>query len=643
MTRRVLRSMFIDRSIDNPILMPNADHPWEAKAAFNPSVAVHDGKIHIVYRAVSESRDIAGANHEVSTVGHAVSDDGVHFGEREELIVPDHEWDRHGCEDPRVTEFEGHFFIFYTALSNFPFSAEGIKVGVAVTKDWKTFEKHPVTPFNAKAMALFPERVNGKIAAILAVDTDRLPVKICVALFDRIEEMWSVDYWNAWYANVDQHVLRLDHSDRDHLEVGAAPVKTKYGWLFLYSYIFNYFTPPVTFGVQAALLDLNDPFKVLGKVTRPFMVPEAAYEKYGNVQNIVFPSGTLVRGKDLFIYYGGADTVSCVASLPMKDLLEHLRIVRDSQLVRFEGNPIISPKSSHPWEAKAAFNPAAIYDKGKFHILYRAMGEDNTSVLGYASSVDGFTISERDSEPAYVPRESFEKKLKPGENSGCEDPRLTMMGDMVHMCYTAFDGESVPRVAFSTIPLKDFLAKRWSAWSRPILISKPGLDDKDAAIFPEKIQGKYVFLHRLESEIWIDFVDDLAFDKGRFLEGTVLMGPRDTLWDSRRIGISGPPIETDAGWLLLYHGISKRTGHYNIRAALLDKKDPRKVLARGYDPILEPSLPYEKDGIVPNVVFPCGAVKYNDDLFVYYGGADKVVGVATVNFKKLVDGLKKEE
>ena len=114
------------------------------------------------------------------------------------------------------------------------------------------------------------------------------------------------------------------------------------------------------------------------------------------------------------------------------------------------------------------------------------------------------------------------------------------------------------------------------------------------------------------------------------------MTPRETSWDSRRIGIAGPPIETKKGWLLLYHGIAKRTGKYSIRVALLDKNDPRKILYRTHDPILEPKMRYEKEGIVPNVVFPCGAVVLKNDLFVYYGAADKVVGVATTRLEDLI-------
>jgi len=120
------------------------------------------------------------------------------------------------------------------------------------------------------------------------------------------------------------------------------------------------------------------------------------------------------------------------------------------------------------------------------------------------------------------------------------------------------------------------------------------------------------------------------------------MRPRDTAWDSKRIGISAPPIETPHGWLLLYHGISKRTSHYSVRAALLDINDPTKVLYRTEDSILDPKMAYEREGIVSNVVFPCGAVVIRGELFVYYGGADKFSAVATIATKDLLSGLLRE-
>jgi len=628
----------IRRSPENPVLLPCRDNGWEAQAAFNPSVIEVGGKIRLLYRAISEREERNGVTAEWSSIGYATSRDGIHFSERRQLIAPDEEWDRYGAEDPRITKFEGSYFIFYTALSRYPFSAESIKIGLAITKDFKKLEKHLITPFNAKAMALFPERINGKIAALLTVHTDKPPSKICLALFDKVEDIWSEAYWNAWYSSLDDHVVPIEHGKNDHLEVGAVPLKTKRGWLLLYSYIYNYFSPPPTFGIEAALLDVDDPRNIIGEVKRPFIVPREEYELYGKVPNIVFPTGTLVRKQMLYLYYGAADTCSCLATVKLNDLVEQLMVVKRRQLTRFEGNPIISPLPQHPWESKATFNPGALYEGEKVHLLYRAMSEDNTSVMGYAASVDGVHITERVTEPVFVPREDFEKKLVPGGNSGCEDARLTRLGNTVYMCYTAFDGKDPPRVALASIALKDFLSKTWN-WSRSVLISPPGMDDKDATLFPKKINGKFALLHRLSTSIWLDYRDDLSFSDGKFLGGEILMKPRETVWDSRRIGIAGPPIETKDGWVLIYHGISKRTGHYHVRVALLDLDEPRRVLYRAFDPILEPKMPYEKEGVVPNVVFPCGAIVIKDTVFVYYGGADKVVGVATVPLRDLLGSL----
>ena len=276
------------------------------------------------------------------------------------------------------------------------FSADGIKVAVAVSNDLKTIEeKHLVTPFNAKAMALFPERINGKIAAILTVNTDRPPAKIALALFDRIEDIWSEEYWKEWYAHLDDHVIPIDVNEKDQIEVGSAPLKTKKGWLLFYSYIYNYFAQPAIFGVQALLLDDKDPRKIVGEVKRPFLVPEEEYEHYGRVPHIVFPSGALVRRSNVYLYYGAADTTSCLAMFKLKDLLEELVFVAGRQLMRFERNPIIAPIAEHAWESKATFNPGAVYEGGKVHLFYRAMSDDNTSVFGYAASLDGVHFTER--------------------------------------------------------------------------------------------------------------------------------------------------------------------------------------------------------------------------------------------------------
>lgn len=154
-------------------------------------------------------------------------------------------------------------------------------------------------------------------------------------------------------------------------------------------------------------------------------------------------------------------------------------------LERFASNPIIRPDANHRWETKAAFNAAVLYEGGKVHILYRAIGETSVSVLGYASSFDGLHINERLDKPVYVPREPFEG-VNPshpyisqptgiyvsggGGSGGCEDPRLTRIDDRVYMTYVAYDGHSHPRVALSSIHIDDFLKHRWT-WKKPVLIS----------------------------------------------------------------------------------------------------------------------------------------------------------------------------
>ncbi len=627
----------VQRAKENPILKPSPGHAWEEAGAFNGSVAF-DGKIyHMVYRAQSGKKNHAGVDLEVSSIGYAQSLDGINFSGHREVIPPVEDWEKYGCEDPRITKIGDTYYIFYTALSQYPFNASGIKIAVALTKNFVTFEKHRVTPFNAKAMALFPELIAGKFAALLTVNTDNPPARICLALFDKAEDIWSPDYWDAWYKNLESHLLFVRRYSQDHVEAGAPPVKTRHGWLVVFAYIKDYFSPPPTFGIEAVLLDFKDPLNIIGRTLEPVMQPEAEYEVHGNVPNIVFPSGALLNSDKFFIYYGAADTTTCLAFVPAEELLKSmLKNGGPTARLRRSGfNPLLSPINEHAWEAKAVFNPAAWYDGKAVHLLYRAQSQDNTSVFGYAKSLDGLSVNERLAEPVYLPSQEFEQKLVPGGNSGCEDPRLTQIEDTLYMCYTAYDGKNPPRVALTSIKTRDFQNRIWR-WKQPALISPPGQDDKDAAIFPKKINNQYVILHRLGQSICIDFSKNLNFGEGKWLEGQHLMNPRENSWDSVRIGIAGPPIETARGWLLLYHGISHHV-KYRVGAALLDLKNPTKVLARTGEPILEPELNYEKFGQVPQVVFPCGAAVVKDTLFVYYGGADTVVGATYIKLNEILE------
>lgn len=634
----------IKRAQDNPILVPTRDHHWEASATFNMSVVKKGRNIYGLYRAIS-SKDTLRMPDQTSTIGIAKSADGLHFEDRKQFIAPEEEWEKFGCEDPRITFFEGRYYIFYTALSIYPFVPEGIRTAVAISDDLKKVEeKHRVTTFNSKAMTLFPERIGGKVTVLFSAHTDGASAKMVIAQADNISEFWSPKFWESWYAKMNEHEIeKLRRNDHDHVEVGAAPIKTEYGWLVIYSHIQNFFPGgdrgPL-FGIEALLLDLNNPQKVIGRTKGPMMVPEEPYETSGHVSNIVFPSGAALLGDILTIFYGAADTTVCSMRVSLEDLVSSICPETRSRwyFKRLKDNPIITPNPSHDWESKATFNPAAIELGNKVHILYRALSGDNTSSIGYATSDDGVSVNERLAKPIYVPREDFEIKRIEGANSGCEDPRLTKIGESIYMCYTAFDGVGLPRVAITSIAKKNFLSRRW-LWEKPVPITPRDVDDKDACVLPEKIGGKHLILHRIGTDICADFLKSLDFKTEMVSKCIRIFGPRPGMWDDAKVGITAPPVKTEKGWLLLYHAVSGRHHTYRIGATLLDPKDPTIVLSRSADPIFEPEELYEKEGIVRNVVFPCGMLVRDGLLYIYYGGADKVVGVATMELDIIVNAL----
>ncbi len=634
----------IKRSQHNPILIPNRDHYWEEFATFNLCPIKHGKTVYGLFRAIS-AVDALRNPRQISVIGIGISKDGIHFQGRTQFIIPKEAWDQFGCEDPRTTYFEGTFYTFYTALSKHPPGSDSIKVAVALSRDLKKVdERHLVTPFNAKAMTLFPERLNGKITVIFSASTDAPPAKMVIAQVDKMEELWSESFWQKWREKIDDYVIDPRRSQYDHVEVGAPPIKTKYGWLLIYSHIQNYFSSPNNFdkifGIEALLLDLKDPRKIIGRTSGPMLAPEEPYELSGYVANVIFPSGALLQGDTLTIYYGAADTTACLAHVNFSDLLSSIcPQSRDRfRFKRFAKNPIISPKSEHSFEAKATFNPAAILLGGKTHILYRALSPENTSSFGYASSKNGFDIEERLAAPIYSPREEFETKKINNGNSGCEDPRITKIGKNIYICYTAFDGVGPPRVAISSIKEADFLSHAWK-WSKPFLVTPPGFDEKDACLFPKKFPNGYFILHRVGNEICGDYLTTLDFKHETIKKCIRIIGPRTNAWDSAKVGIAAPPVKTKKGWLLLYHGISRSHNTYRLGAILLNLKDPGIVLARSSEPIFEPKEEYEKTGIVNNVVFPCGMVLKDGLLYIYYGGGDKVIGVATMELDIILNAL----
>lgn len=310
----------------------------------------------------------------------------------------------------------------------------------------------------------------------------------------------------------------------------------------------------------------------------------------------------------------------------------------DFKFERFEGNPIIAPDTNVTWMAYATYSPAAIYLAGKIHLLFRAQGYDKVSTFGYAVSTDGYHIEEMLGEPVYVPREKFEQQTISGWNSGCEDPRITKIGSTLYVTYTAYDGTNPPRVALTSISEEDFLSRKWN-WTTPMLISPPGVDDKDACVVKKAKGEGYVAFHRLGNAMWMDLLNDLEFPDVKFLSGEVIAQARVDMWDNVKIGIAAPPISTPHGWLLLYHAVSNPGFAYKMGAMLLDEKDPKKILARSSQPLLEPEMLYETQGQVANVVFGCGAVLVDETVFLYYGGGDSVVCVATIPLSNLLATL----
>jgi predicted GH43/DUF377 family glycosyl hydrolase len=186
--------------------------------------------------------------------------------------------------------------------------------------------------------------------------------------------------------------------------------------------------------------------------------------------------------------------------------------------------------------------------------------------------------------------------------------------------------------------------KDFKTWHRFGPITQALVDNRDVIIFPDRVDNEFVMLHRPSSwigaqygctkpSIWISFSEDMLV----WHEDHVLAQPVYD-WEAKKIGGGTPPLKTPAGWLTLYHGVDL-DNVYRVGALLLDLKDPMNIIARTPKPILEPEAVYERQGIIPNVVFPCGNVVINDQLFVYYGGADRFCCVATVPMGELLDHM----
>ncbi len=328
------------------------------------------------------------------------------------------------------------------------------------------------------------------------------------------------------------------------------------------------------------------------------------------------------------------------------------------RLNKYQGNPILSANPANPWESLCVLNPAAIYDPKEklFKLLYRAAGYDEAHriSIGLAVSKDGLNFERCFDHPVIEPEPNG------ADEGGCEDPRVFELNGFYYLTYasrTFLPGQywldNPKNFRFSTPNGPSFVNSNDSVthlaistdlvkWKKLGRITDSRVDNRDAILFPEPINGRYVMMHRPMGfcgegypcdvpSIWISYSNDLSeWDNGK------LFATREQSWESKKIGGSCPPLKTEKGWLFLYHGVDEKDGTYRVGAFLLDINDPERILARTKDFIMEPEFEHETNGYYNGCVFPCGNVIVDGMLYVYYGAADKYCCVATCEVDELL-------
>jgi predicted GH43/DUF377 family glycosyl hydrolase len=334
------------------------------------------------------------------------------------------------------------------------------------------------------------------------------------------------------------------------------------------------------------------------------------------------------------------------------------------KLQKSDKNPLLSPNKENAWENLAVCNPGAWHEDGKFYLLYRAAGDDPEHIIrfGLAESKDGENFERVSNDPAFGP------SIDGPDMGGVEDPRIVKFGKEFYVTYayrpyppgqywtfahdvvrTPETGADAPKVYRENIANSGLaVTTDFKTWRRLGRITRPSLDDRDVIFFPEKINGKYYMLHRPKEwvgpeygceypSIWITASEDLMMWEA---PSQILLEGLEGTWEEK-VGGSTPPLKTDEGWLVLYHGVENGgQGFYRVGVALLDLNDPTKVKFRLKDWIMEPEYDYETEGFYNGCVFPTGNMILEDKLYVYYGAADKYIGLATCSVSELLETLK---
>ena len=332
------------------------------------------------------------------------------------------------------------------------------------------------------------------------------------------------------------------------------------------------------------------------------------------------------------------------------------------------GEIILESRQGFDFENGGVLNPACVFKDGIIHLFYRAVRKGNFSTIGYCQIKDDKVIFRSD-KPILAPEYNY-------ESHGLEDPRVTFLDGKYYMFYTAFDGLNAVVAYAVSNDLKNWekkglitpqitydeaedifrssgVSERYVDYEKIFRKNKGEkvyLWEKDAMLFPKKINGKYALLHRILPGIQIVYFDDFdqlnqGFWKNylRNLKNYLVLDPKYS-FQNLYIGAGGVPIETSEGWLLIYHSVEsdvKKGQIYHASAVLLDLEDPTKVIGMLPYPLFSPETKWEKKGVVNNVVFPTAGTVKDNQLLVFYGAADDKIGLRKINLSELLRELKK--
>ena len=317
----------LERFVGNPVIYPAGNTYWESRATFNPTAFIHDGKVHVIYRAVGES--------DISTLGYGRSTDGYNITDRNFKPVFFHKnyftdyensqihssgggWNG-GAEDPRITKIGDMLYMTYTAFDGWGSVRIGltsISLSDFLNKKWNWKNPVLISPPGEvqKNWVIFPEKINGKYAILHSLSPE-----IMIEYVDSMDEFDGKKFIKSIHQNHPKWQMR----EKGMRGVGGAPIRTKHGWLIFYHAMEPH--EMHRYKIWAMLLDLKDPTKILYRSKKPILEPDAFYENQGHKAGVIYSCGAVVKGGDLFVYYGGADMVTCVATADLQLFLKDLK------------------------------------------------------------------------------------------------------------------------------------------------------------------------------------------------------------------------------------------------------------------------------------------------------------------------------